>query len=629
MFSRRVYILLGLFVLAGAVVVARLAQVQIGWHDQFTEQAYTRAGGDHIVDTVRGGIFTRWGTPLARQVPTFGIGILYDRLGNDDWEPVVSALTGTPIADLKATAQDMLDRIDRIQRSVQERSGFDPKENYVRIAEQNQYHCVVDDVSSEVAALIRTEPERFRGMEVMELTRREYPNGGLAPHIVGQVQRLDRDAWEAVTGEHRAWTMGMAVDEVGKRYTLDDVHGVSGIEREYEDELRGTRGYVINRWAFKVLSKELVSKKEAPQPGDNVYLTLREDFQRAANAALARAASPDSGLDFKSGSIVILDVRTGAILAAATWPTYDLDTYRDDLVLDSKDGKLKPRVFVDPLSPILFRPLQAKLPTGSVFKIVTATAGLQTGAITGGTTFESRGSMTIGGHVFHDDAPPGAYSLVRAIEQSCNVYFYNVGLSTASKAGPGAIPEWANRYGLGVPTGVDWPFERTGQVPVPRSKLETVNLSIGQGNLQATPVQVAGMLAAVANGGRLYTPHFLDHACNAAGDVVQSYDVHYTTVPVAPGNLDMIREGLHRVVTSGTARARGLETFDAAGKTGTAETGISKCFYAWFAGYAPFDNPKVAFVAVNERTSGHGGANAAPIVADALLPIWQDVLAMR
>ncbi len=628
MFSRRVYILLGLFVLAGAVVVARLAQVQIGWHDQFAEQSYTRAGGDHIVDTVRGGIFTRWGTPLARQVPTFGIGILYDRLGRDDWEPVVSALTGTPIDDLKATARDMLDRIDRIQRSVQERSGFDPNENYIRVAEQNQYHCVVDDVSSEVAALIRTEPERFPGMKVMELTRREYPDGSLAPHIVGQVQRLDVEAWERLTGQGQAWTMKLPVADIGALYTMDDVQGGSGIERQYEGLLRGTRGFVINRWAFKVLSKELVSKKEAPRPGDNVYLTLREDFQRAANAALEWAAGqPD--LDFKRGSIVILDVRTGAILAAATYPSYDVDTYRTDLVeakgSTPENPVFTPRVFTDPRAPMLFRPLQAALPTGSVFKIVTATAGLQTGAINAASTFHCAHSLRIGDHVFHCDGTHGDIALLHAIEQSCNIYFYNTGM----KAGGGALAEWAHHYGLGLPTGVDWPYERDGQVPVPRSLAETVNLSIGQGNLLATPVQVAGMLAAVANGGRLYTPHFFDHASNAAGDVVQSYSPHYTPIPVDPGNLDLVRRGLHMVVQSGTARAFGLEPFDAAGKTGTAETGISGVFHAWFAGFAPYGAPKVAFVAVSERTSGHGGHNAAPIAARALGAIWPEVAAME
>ncbi len=628
MFSRRVYILLGALLLAGTVVLARLAQVQIGWHDQFAEESYTRAGGDHTVDTVRGGIYTRWGTPLARQVPTFGIGILYDRLGEDDWEPVVSALTGRSAEDLKDSARDKLERIDRIQRSVQERSGFDPKENYIRVAEQNQYHCVVDDVPAEAAALIRAEPERFPGMKVMELTRREYPDGALAPHVVGQVQRLSPEAWEKLTGARQAWTMGTSVDQIGKRYTIDDVHGVSGVEREYEGLLRGTRGYVINRWAFKVLSKELVSKKEAPQPGYNVYLTLREDFQRAANAALEWAAGqPD--LDFKAGSLVILDVRTGAILAAATYPSYDLDTYRTDLVKseDSTPEKpdLIPRVFTDPRAPLLFRPLQAALPTGSVFKIVTATAALQTGAITAYSTFHCAHSIVIGNHVFHCDGTHGDIALLHAIEKSCNIYFYNAGM----RAGGEALVEWAHHYGLGVATGVDWPYGRAGQVPVPRSKLETVNLSIGQGNLLATPVQVAGMLAAVANGGRLYEPHFFDHACNAAGDVVESYAPRYTTIPVDPGNLDLVRRGLHMVVQSGTGRAFGLEPFDAAGKTGTAETGISGCYHAWFAGFAPYDAPKVAFVAVNERTNGHGGHNAAPVVAYALRSIWPEVGAMQ
>ena len=275
MFSRRVYILLIAFLLAGTVVLARLAQVQIGWHDRFAEEAYTRAGGDHVVDSVRGGIYAHWGTPLARQVPTFGIGVLYDRLADDDWEPTLSSLTGHPVEELKAAAQDKKDRVDRIQGSVQQRSGLDPTDNYIRVIEQNQYQCVIDDVPAEAAALVRAEPERFPGMCVLERTRREYPNGDLAPHVVGLVQQLSPAAWGRLTGAGQAWTMDMSVSTVGSRYMMDDLNGISGIERQYEDLLRGTRGYVVNRWAFSVLSKHQESQKVPPQPGRNVFLTLR------------------------------------------------------------------------------------------------------------------------------------------------------------------------------------------------------------------------------------------------------------------------------------------------------------------------------------------------------------------
>jgi penicillin-binding protein 2 len=614
LFSRRVYMLLGVFLLAGLVVLARLAQVQIGWHDRFAEEAYTRAGGDHVVDSVRGGIYAHWGTPLARQVPTFGIGVLYDRLGDDDWEQTLSALTGCSVEELKGAAQDKLERIDRIQRSVQERSGLDPKDNYIRVVEQNQYHCVVDEVPVEAAARVRAEPERFPGMRVMERTRREYPNGDLAPHVVGLVQQLAPADWVKLTDADRAWTMNMPVSTVGSRYTMDDLSGVSGIERQYEGLLRGARGYVLNRWAFSVLSKHLESQKVAPQAGCNVYLTLREDFQRAANAALARAAT-EPALNFKQGALVMVDVHTGAILAAATWPSFSLETYKARIADLNVDGR----------SPLLFRPVQAALPPGSVFKVVTATAALQEKAITAATTFDSEGSIVIAGHVFRDDAPHGTYSLLTAITESSNIFFYNTGLA----AGGPALATWARRYGLGAPTSVDWPYERSGQVLDTRAMLDVVNMSIGGGTLLCTPLQVADMYAAIANGGRLYTPHFLDHATDAAGNIVQRYDPKFTTVPVDASTLDLLRQGLKLVVQSGTASNAGLDRFHVAGKTGTADLGVARLFHSSFAGYAPYEDPKVAFVVVNERTTVHGGSGAAPVVGYALAPIWQEVEAMR
>ena len=614
MFSRRVYMLLGVFLLAGLVVLARLAQVQIGWHDRFAEEAYTRAGGDHVVDSVRGGIYAHWGTPLARQVPTFGIGVLYDRLGDDDWEQTLSALTGCSVEELKGAAQDKLERIDRIQRSVQERSGLDPKDNYIRVVEQNQYHCVVDEVPVEAAALVRAEPERFPGMRVMERTRREYPNGDLAPHVVGLVQQLAPADWVKLTDADRAWTMNMPVSTVGSRYTMDDLSGVSGIERQYEGLLRGARGYVLNRWAFSVLSKHLESEKVPPQAGCNVYLTLREDFQRAANAALARAAT-EPALNFKQGALVILDVHTGAVLAAATWPSFSLETYRARIADITSDRR----------APLLFRPLQASLPPGSVFKVVTATAALEEKAITPATTFHCEGVQVFQGRAFRCDGHHGDMTLVPAIEKSCNIYFYNTGLA----AGGDALATWARRYGLGTPTGVDWPYEKAGQVLDTRATLDVVNMSIGQGSLLCTPVQVADVYAALANGGRLYTPHFFEYATDAAGNVVQRYEPKFTTVPVSAATLDLLGQGLKLVVASGTASGVGLDRFHVAGKTGTAESGVAGFYHASFAGYAPYDDPKIAFAVVNERTTGHGGTTAAPIIAYALEPVWQEVEAMR
>lgn len=490
----------------------------------------------------------------------------------------------------------------------------------IRVSERYQYHCVVEDVSPQVAALIRTEPgllpevrvggRRMPAVVVLERTRREYQNGSLCPHVVGRLAPVSPETWDRLVEEDVAWTTGEPFSQITGRYAMDDCLGVSGVEKSCEALLRGSRGYVLNYLNFGVLTVGRRSVESPPERGRDVYLTIREDFQQAANAALARAASEEA-LDFKSGALVIIDVRDGAVLAAATYPSYDLGTYGDDF------EKLR----ADPRSPLLFRPLQAALPAGSVYKVVTATAALEEGAITAATTFTCHGSQVFGNRSWECVSTwgHGTLSLVPAIEHSCNVYFYNTGLSVGGEA----LARWGRAFGLGMPTGVDLPYERRGRIPEPSSMFGTLNLSIGQGQLLCTPLQVANMMAAVANGGRLYTPHFFDHSRDARGDVVEAYQPSFTLVPAKEETLATVREGLRLAVESGTAREALLDAFRAAGKTGTAETGVTGVYHAWFAGYAPCDEPKIAFAVVNERTSLHGG-EVAVIVRYALEQIWQE-----
>ncbi|MCK4373812.1 MAG: hypothetical protein KAX19_00745, partial [Candidatus Brocadiae bacterium] len=377
--------------------------------------------------------------------------------------------------------------------------------------------------------------------------------------------------------------------------------------------LRGMRGYVLNHLVFGVLKVEKESVATAPESGLDIYLTLREDFQSAANAALERAAQ-DEALDFSRGALVILDARDGSVLAAATYPSYDLSTFGHDFE----------ELRADPRKPFLFRPLQAALPTGSVYKTITAIAALEEGAITPGTSFDCQRRKVFragrASRVFHCTGLHRTLSLVPAIEKSCNIYFYNAGLA----AGGEALARWGGLFGLGRPTGADLP-ELAGQVPTPRHTYGVLNLCIGQGDLLCTPLQVANMMAAVANGGRLYRPHFFDHARNAAGDVVERCRPEFVEVPVKQSTLDTLRQGLRLVVASGTARNASLDGFRAAGKTGTAELGPGNPNHAWFAGYAPYDAPKIAFAVVSELTGGHGGSHAAPIMAFALEEVWDEV----
>jgi len=621
-FRQRVRLLLCAFLLAGAVLVARLAQIQLGLFVDdrlaFDPDDYTRASGSHLVETVRGGIYTRWGTPLARQVPSFDLGVKYEQLAEPEWKQSISRLCGVPEEDLAVRAAEITEWVERMEAHVRTRQM--EREGYadIRVAERYAYHWVLRDAPPEAAAAVRTEPERFPGIVVMEGTRREYPNGELAPHVVGGFGRMTPEKWRDVCETDRAWTMNMPLASIESRYRKDDSFGTNGVEMACEGLLRGARGYVLKRLAFSILHIEKRSTEVPPVRGNDVYLTIREDFQRAANEALRRAASAPE-LDFDAGALVILDVRDGAVLAAATYPSYDLATYRDE--------EHVAELLADPRAPFLFRPVQAALPTGSVYKVITAIAALEEGAIVPSTTHTCHGYDTFEGRRF-DCASRwghGTLSLVPAIEHSCNVYFYHAGL----KAGGEALTRWGRLFGLGVPNGVDLPYSRTGQVPDVRATLEIVNLSIGQGGLLCTPLQVAGMMAAVANGGRLYRPHFFDHARDAAGEVVERHEPQFVAIPVSPSTLEPVREGMRLAVESGTARAAGLDPFRAAGKTGTAETGRSGVFHAWFAGYAPFEDPVIAFAIVSELTGGHGGTHAAPIVAFALEEIWGEVEALR
>jgi penicillin-binding protein 2 len=616
LFSRRVNILLAATLLAGAVLVARLAQIQLGWRDRFRKEDYTRAAGSHFVETVRGAIYAHGGRPLAIEVPSFDLGVYYGKLADDDWKPAVSALCGIPVGDLTARAESIVRQVERMEARVRSRRGRED----IRVAERYEYHCVAEDVSPEAAALARTEPERFPAVsvgrkrmpavEVLERTHRVYGAGALAPHVVGQVSAVTQPIWDALSDRGQTWLMGDSFAQIGSRYKMDDRIGTTGIEKACEGLLRGSRGCVLNRLTFGVLKVQTDSTETPPQAGRDVYLTVREDFQEAANAALARAAA-EPQLSFRSGALVILSVRDGSVLAAATFPSYDASSFRRDFE----------RLAADSRGPLLFRPLQGALPPGSVFKVVTTVAALEEGAITPATTFTCSGSQVFMGRAFHCTGQHGTLSLLHAFEQSCNVYFYNTGL----KVGGEALARWGKQFGLGVPSGVDLPYERAGDMPTPTSAFDVLNHAIGQGRLLCTPLQVANMAAVIANGGKLYKPHFFDCARDADGNVVQRYAPEFVQLPIRQSTLDVLREGMRLVVASGTARNTGLDAFRVAGKTGTAELGIEGQYHAWFAGYAPYDNPRIAFAVVSERTVGHGGSHAAPIMAYALEPIWPAV----
>ena len=497
-----------------------------------------------------------------------------------------------------------------------------PHHDPLVIQEELDYHTIINDVSLEMAAEIKSHPERYPGLEVTTSTSRQYPEGSFAAHLIGvrtpvTVEELDERSSTFRQGDPLDYRDG---DRIGK----------TGVERTYDRYLRGLRGRrrIVRNRQGEILQTEVVRE---PRIGRDIVLTLHGPLQAEMEAFLdERLPAPkEPGETPRGGTVVVIDVHTGAILAMASTPRFDLNQ-----VL-RPDAETWQALQADPRHPFFPRAYQMALPPGSVFKTITSVALLEDGRINPDDTHYCQGYLDDGHperyRCYHSHAH-GETSLSDAICRSCNVYFFHA----ARTLGPHPIHDWAERFGFGHPTGVDLPGESGGllpQPPVDHQKAyrlnaktgqpwypgDTLGLAIGQSRLIVTPLQVARMMAAVANGGYLVTPHVVRDAgpaWNAQSSAATiSHPPARKIVELSPETLRQVRQGLARVVADphGTAyktvRTKGIAI---AGKTGTAEVGNGKNDHAWFAGFVPADEPRLAFAVVMEH-GGSGGSVAGPV----------------
>ncbi len=424
------------------------------------------------------------------------------------------------------------------------------------------------------------------GVEVDIEPVRNYPNGDVAAHVLGY------------TGE-------MTEKELAKRkdegYRLGDVIGQMGVEAAYEKQLRGEWGgqQVEVDGSGQVI--RLLGQKKA-KPGQDVNLTLDLDLQKAAENALGD----------RKGAIVAINPNNGAILAMASRPTFDPNIFSARVTPDTwKQLQSKDHPFVN-------RALRG-FPPASTFKIITTTAGIESGKFSEDTVLETYASLTFGGIQFADwnHAGFGALSFVGALTWSSDTFFYQIGKGVG---GPTLI-EWARKYGFGQKTGIELaPEEATGLVAdaawkQKRMKLDwtigdTVNMSIGQGFLQATPLQLAVMYSVPASGGYRVKPHLLKDK-EGAQELRES-------LHLKPATLRVLRQGMRGVVNGGTGAVLNVPTIPpAAGKSGTAEAHPGEP-HVWFGAFAPADKPEIVVVAFGEHAGGGGGKVAAPMVLQVL-----------
>ena len=441
---------------------------------------------------------------------------------------------------------------------------------------------------------------------------RFYPNGQLAAHIIGYSGKAGAQAHGPLQPNELLWP---------------DLIGNEGLEKTFNEQLTGHHGVLNMTFNGKdeKTSERIVTP---PIPGNNLVTTLDLKLQKMCEDALAKGA--------KRGAIVMIEPGSGDVLALASWPTFDPNLFVPQISNTNFE-----RLNNDPNNPLIPRAYRASYPAGSTFKVIVGTAALQSRTIDKDDEFSGPASMYIGDTLFHNwkKKDAGDLNFEQALQQSCNTWFYQVGMKTGSEK----IVDWAHRFGFGMKTGLPLKDEDSGRLPdndymkrVHKRRMldgDVANLSIGQGDLLVTPVQMAEAMATIANGGTFYQTRLVEQVQSVDNTIVAAYPVRpRRDVGISPDVLDTVKDAMVSVVEpGGTAAQARVPGVDVAGKTGTAQWGgngdkSKQRYAAWFVGFAPVDKPQYAFAAVYEGEPGvsaHGGTYAAPMIGRVLREIYK------
>jgi penicillin-binding protein 2 len=484
------------------------------------------------------------------------------------------------------------------------------------------------DVPDAVAAYVLERQEQFEGVDVERQFVRKYPHGEIGAHLFGTVGEVTKEQLE---------------DERNNGVELGDRIGQTGIEAEYDRFLRGINGATkVEVDALGNISRPL--NDDPPEQGRQLRLSIDLDVQKAGQDALAGGTG--------KGAFAVMDVNNGEVIALGSSPSFDPNGFSKNYARLRKDEN----------APLANRAVQGGYPTGSTFKLVTAVAALEGGVITPDTILNDPGVLTVGTQEFKNagGAVHGALALRQALTVSSDVFFYQLGQRMNTAADGLLLQRWMRRLSVGRETGIDLPDELPGRIPTPRwrnrgyaqfsrcvkrrdpspteialgkcgfmdrpwSVGDNINLSVGQGDIAANPLQMAVAYAAVANGGRVLRPRLGMRIEDASGRALQQLEAPTARrVKISEANRQAILEGLYGAANEagGTSTAV-FEGFpiEIAGKTGTAEKGAGRADQSWYVALAPYPNPQYVAVATDEA-GGFGADTAAPMVRRILAELF-------
>lgn len=581
----RLLAIAGIILFFGGLIVLRLWFLQIHKGEEYRMRAENNRVRISQTPPPRGSILDRKGREIVSNRPSFNI--LLVREDSGDIEELLKKLSR--VLDMS---------VSELWKQIKD-NAHKPRHIPIRLKE---------DIDWETLAFLENHNQEFPGVRIEVLPVRTYGWGDLAANVIGYVKQISKKELEERDEE---------------RYRGGDLIGKKGLERLKEEELRGEKGNRLSEVDHRGFEQQVLQDVD-PLPGNEITLTIDAELQQVAEEIMDKEG--------KAGAVVAMEVNTGRVLVAASTPRIHLE----DFIGRISEKKWK-QYNDNPKHPLINKVVQAAYPPGSTYKMVTALAGLALGVIDKDTALYCPGHYKFAGRRYHcwKRGGHGAVNLKRAIAESCDVYFYQVGL----RVGVDNLARFAKKYGLGKKTGVDLEYEKSGIVPTKEWKKkargqkwqegETLSVAIGQGFNLTTPLQICLMTATIANGGKQYLPQLIEFIKEPDGTIKEQFEPKL--IDELKGEkryLKQIRRGMFEVVQGkrGTARRARIKGITIGGKTGTAqvvrlaqyrhlkEEDIPYKFrdHAWFTCYAPADKPEIAVTVLVEHGL-HGSSGAAPV----------------
>ncbi len=581
--------------IALVAIVTRLVQVQLVQGEQFAAAA--RANQIEVIPVAapRGLVLDRHGVVLVRSRPSF-----------------VCALIPSEVVDIDKTLAGLSDVLHVPVERLRHRMLHHHQVNYesfdqVRTYEPNGPVILAADLTAAQTARLAEAQSDLPGIDMEEQPVRNYPYGRQGSHLFGYVGVIDEDEYKA---------------RKRSGYSPNDVVGKDGLENAYDRYLHGRAGgeqVEVNASGFLVRRLKPLD----PVPGNTLITTIDWRLQRIVEKNLAAELRVWGRARHQrlSGAAIVIDPATGGVLALASMPEFDPNAFATPI-----DERKYARLLSDKLNPLFDRAIGAASPTGSTFKMVTGSGAISSGVIKPNQVLYDSGSWFCHGVTFSDIAAGGlgTTDFVRALAASSDGYFYQLG----DRLGHARLRYYATEYGLGAKLGVDLPGEYPGNWPTEEWTQRTFGkeyhlepsdvcqLAIGQGAMQATPLQMADVAATVVNGGTLHRPHIVEQIRSPRGRVIKTFGNEVIRhVPVTAESLREVRAGMDRVTSAGgTAYGLAVDGVPFGGKTGTAETeGGHGANTTWFVAYAPSAHPKIALAVFMEKSGGYGANVAGPV----------------